>query len=152
MAAVRKEPIPRRMRRGLRSLQRCRNSLVCGCSRRRDRSKRLWSIMLRCHRKIERAVDSMFSERNDWGSRLLRIAVCAFCLFAYLMASGKTWASEYHGRVTFGGLPVPGATIKVMHDGQTLVAVSDLEGVYSFADLADGPWKIEVAMQCFATI
>jgi hypothetical protein len=108
--------------------------------------------MLRCHRKIERAVDSMFSERNDWGSRLLRIAVCAFCLFACLMASGKTWASEYHGRVTFGGLPVPGATIKVMHDGQTLVAVSDLEGVYSFADLADGPWKIEVAMQCFATI
>src|SRR5262249_8374530 len=61
-------------------------------------------------------------------------------------------ASEYHGQVTFGGLPVPGATIKAKRVDQTLIAISDQQGSYSFPDLADGAWKIEVEMQCFSTI
>src|ERR1700720_1216182 len=61
-------------------------------------------------------------------------------------------ASEYHGRVTFGGLPDPGATITATLGGQKIVTVSDQQGSYSFADLADGTWKIQVEMQCFSTI
>ncbi|MGH9595735.1 MAG: carboxypeptidase-like regulatory domain-containing protein, partial [Edaphobacter sp.] len=68
------------------------------------------------------------------------------------MTARQAQASEYHGRVTFGGLPLPGATIKATRDNQTLVAISDLQGDYSFADLSDGAWKIEVEMQCFSTI
>ena len=68
------------------------------------------------------------------------------------MAPRLALASEYHGQVTFGGLPVPGATIKAKRDNQTLVAISDQQGSYSFADLTDGTWKIEVEMQCFSTI
>jgi hypothetical protein len=68
------------------------------------------------------------------------------------MTPGFALASEYHGRVTFGGLPVPGVTIKATRDKETLVAISDLQGSYAFADLADGTWKIEVEMQCFSTI
>jgi hypothetical protein len=69
-----------------------------------------------------------------------------------LMTSRVALASEYHGRVTFGGLPVPGATVSATQGSQKVVAVSDQQGYYSFADLADGTWKIQVEMQCFSTI
>jgi hypothetical protein len=69
-----------------------------------------------------------------------------------LMAPGPALASEYHGRVTFGGLPVPGATIMATHGSQKIVALSDQQGSYFFADLTDGAWKIVIEMQCFSTI
>lgn len=68
------------------------------------------------------------------------------------MTARQAQASEYHGRVTFGGLPLPGATIKATRDNQSIVAISDLQGDYSFPDLSDGVWKIDVEMQCFSTI
>ncbi len=74
------------------------------------------------------------------------------CVVMCLMAPRLALASEYHGRVTFGGLPVPGATITATQGSQKIVAVSDQQGSYSFADLADGTWKIQVEMQCFSTI
>jgi hypothetical protein len=84
--------------------------------------------------------------------KCLRFAGILACLGGCLSASRFALASEYHGRVTFGGLPVPGATIKATRDNQTQVVISDQQGSYSFADLADGTWKIEVEMQCFSTI
>jgi hypothetical protein len=68
------------------------------------------------------------------------------------MAPRLALASEYHGRVTFGGLPLPGATITATQGSHKIIAVSDQQGSYSFADLADGTWKIEIGMQCFSTI
>ena len=68
------------------------------------------------------------------------------------MAPKRALASEYHGRVIFGGLPVPGATITATQSSQKIVAVTDQQGNYSFADLPDGAWKIQVEMQCFSTI
>jgi hypothetical protein len=70
----------------------------------------------------------------------------------WLMALRPALASEYHGRVAFGGLPVPGATITATRGDKKIVAVSDQQGSYSFADLADGAWKIQVEMQCFSPI
>src|SRR6202789_3999642 len=84
--------------------------------------------------------------------RCLRLLCVLACLGTCLMAPRLALASEYHGQVTFGSLPVPGATIKATRDGKTLVAISDQQGSYSFTDLADGTWKIEVEMQCFSTI
>src|SRR5713226_1777439 len=104
--------------------------------------------MLRCLRKISRAVDLMSLRRRD-----RRRLVCILaCVVMCLMAPRLALASEYHGRVTFGGLPVPGATITATLGSQKIVAVSDQQGSYSFADLADGTWKIQVEMQCFSTI
>src|SRR5882757_5763193 len=105
--------------------------------------------MLRCLRKISRAVDSMSLRRID---RRLRVVCILACVCTCLMAARPALASEYHGRVTFGGLPVPGATITATQGSQKIVAVSDQQGSYSFADLADGAWKIQVEMQCFSTV
>src|ERR1700761_2012108 len=71
---------------------------------------------------------------------------------SFLMSSHLALASEYRGQVTFGGLPVPGATITATQGSRKLIAISDQQGLYSFADLPDGTWKIEIAMQCFSTI
>jgi hypothetical protein len=61
-------------------------------------------------------------------------------------------ASEYHGLVTYGGLPVPGATITATQGTKQFSTTSDQGGIYDFPNLPDGVWKIEIAMQCFSTI
>jgi len=59
--------------------------------------------------------------------------------------------------VKFGGLPLPGATVtaKPMNakDGdKTFGAISDLDGRYSFPDLPDGTWTIQVEMPLFSPL
>lgn len=61
-------------------------------------------------------------------------------------------ASEQRGTVTFGGLPVPGATVTAVAGAKSVTAVTDIKGVYSFADLADGVWSLQVTMPCFETL
>lgn len=61
-------------------------------------------------------------------------------------------ASEQHGQVTFNGLPVPGATVTATRENTRVATTTDPAGRYSFADLADGVWKIEVKMLGFATL
>src|SRR5277367_1011536 len=82
----------------------------------------------------------------------LRFVCILVCIGACLTAPRLVLASEYHGQVTFGGLPVPGATITATQGGKKFVAISDQQGGYSFLDLPDGAWKITVEMQCFSTI
>ncbi|HEY1903193.1 MAG TPA: carboxypeptidase-like regulatory domain-containing protein [Terracidiphilus sp.] len=78
--------------------------------------------------------------------------ISLFCILAWLCASCLAAASEYHGQITYGGLPVPGATITATQGTKKFTTASDQGGVYSFADLPDGDWKIEIEMQCFSTI
>ncbi len=59
-------------------------------------------------------------------------------------------ASEHHGLVRFGGLPVPGATVTATQGDKKFVTITDPQGFYSFADLPDGIWTIQVDMLCFA--
>ncbi|RXH58890.1 TonB-dependent receptor [Granulicella sibirica] len=61
-------------------------------------------------------------------------------------------ASEYHGQILFGGLALPGATITATQGTKKLSTVSDSAGNYTFADLPDGPWKIDVEMQLFTPL
>src|SRR5262245_39023298 len=73
----------------------------------------------------------------------------AWCLYASLAGFGLQ-AAEHHGFVRFSGLPVPGATVTASRDEQRVVAITDSRGFYTFPDLADGLWKIQVEMLCFA--
>ncbi|HYL75939.1 MAG TPA: carboxypeptidase regulatory-like domain-containing protein [Bryobacteraceae bacterium] len=72
------------------------------------------------------------------------------CLIAACLTICALTASEHHGQVNFGGLPVPGATVTATQSGKKLLAVTDQQGAYSFADLADGVWTIQVEMLCFS--
>src|SRR5580704_18496391 len=76
---------------------------------------------------------------------------------AFLRSIAAAWlvvvnlvASEQHGVVTFGGLPVPGASVTATQGEKKLSAVTDSQGAYSFSDLADGVWKIQVEMLGFS--
>ena len=61
-------------------------------------------------------------------------------------------AADHYGQVTFGGLPVPGASVTVSQSEKQVATVTDQQGVYRFADLADGLWTIRVEMLGFSTI
>ncbi len=74
------------------------------------------------------------------------------CMFAAIASPCIATASEYRGQVTFGGLPLPGATVTVTQGTKKMTAVTDQGGLYTFTDLADGPGKIEIEMLCFSTI
>jgi hypothetical protein len=83
-------------------------------------------------------------------TRIAKISL--LCALMWLCAFTSAWAREYHGMVTFGGLPVPGATVTATQGAKKLTAVTDQGGLYHFDDLADGQWTIEVEMQCFQII
>ena len=78
--------------------------------------------------------------------------ITLLCAFVCLCASVSAWASEYHGQVFFGGVPVPGATVTVTQDGKRISALTDRQGLYEFADLAEGQWKIEIEMSGFSKL
>ena len=61
-------------------------------------------------------------------------------------------AADRAGHVTFGGLPVPGATITATRDTTQFVTSTDQEGVYRLTNLAEGVWTIRVEMFGFATV
>src|SRR5271157_501124 len=73
-------------------------------------------------------------------------------VLAMLALTGVAAASEHHGQVTFGGLPLPGATVTATQGGKQFVTSSDQQGLYSFPDLTDGKWTMEVKMTGFALL
>ncbi len=74
---------------------------------------------------------------------------CVFAL-ACLAFAALAMAAPYRGVVTYGGLPLPGATVTATQGTKTLTTVSDQDGAFQFSDLADGQWTIKVEMQLFA--
>jgi hypothetical protein len=85
--------------------------------------------------------------------RCLRLA----CSLACLAIAPLAHAAEQHGQVTFNGLPVPGAIITASQaasgqGAQKFTAISDPQGNYSFPDLPNGSWKIQVEMSFFSTV
>ena len=75
---------------------------------------------------------------------LLALALSFFELLAFA-------ASQHHGQVTFGGLPVPGVTVTATQDDKRFVAITDQQGSYTFAALDEGVWTFQVQMQGFET-
>src|SRR5271154_962884 len=89
-----------------------------------------------------------------WRKMLGRIARLFYLvLIFWVMAFARpALASEYHGLITFGGLPLPGATVTVTQGTKKLSTVSDQSGMFTFADLPDGPGKLEIEMLCFTPV
>ncbi len=77
-------------------------------------------------------------------------APCMLLLFC--AAAPAAAASAYYGKVSFNGLPVPGATIIATEGAKKFSTVSDLGGVFHFENLAEGVWKIEIEMQLFMVV
>jgi len=75
-------------------------------------------------------------------------------ILAVLLVFAATFAqaSEHRGRVTFNGLPVPGATVTLKQESKTFGTVTDAQGVYGFADVADGSGTIAIEMLGFSTL
>ena len=73
-------------------------------------------------------------------------------LLAVWIAVAGLMAAEHHGTVKSGGLPVPGASVTATKGDKKLYTTTDENGRYSFADLADGSWTIEVEMLGFAKL
>ena len=73
-------------------------------------------------------------------------------LLAVWVAVAGLMAAEHHGVIKSGGLPVPGASITATKGDKKLFTTSDENGRYSFADLEDGSWTIEVEMLGFAKL
>ena len=58
----------------------------------------------------------------------------------------------YHGVVQFGGGRFSGVVVSAASGDQKLTAITDQQGAYSFPDLHDGTWTVEVDMSGFAPI
>lgn len=82
------------------------------------------------------------------GLRGLRL----LCACTLLCAAPMAMASEYHGQVFFDGVPVPGATVTVTQGTKQVSTITDQQGLYEFADLGDGSWKIKIEMRGFSTV
>lgn len=83
---------------------------------------------------------------------LMKHVLRGLCLIAPLFASSLAMAWEYHGLVTSGGFPVPGATITVTQGAKTFVTVTDMQGAYFLPNLASGAATIQIQMTGFSTI
>lgn len=73
-------------------------------------------------------------------------------LAAAIVGTIALMASENHGMVTLGGLPVPGVTVTATQGERKMTAVTDGMGTYSFPDLNDGVWTIQVEMSGFTPL
>ena len=71
-------------------------------------------------------------------------------LVILLFAVSARAATDHFGRVTFGGLPVPGASITATHDEQKASTVTNQDGILRLAALTDGTWIVRVEMPGFA--
>jgi hypothetical protein len=74
-----------------------------------------------------------------------------FCAIACLLAA-TLHAADQRGMVKFGGLPIPGVTVTATQDDKKVSAITEQDGTYSFANLANGIWKVHIEMLCFEPI
>ncbi len=72
---------------------------------------------------------------------------------ASLMASNfAAYPGGYQGQVSFNGFAVPGATVTATQDDKKFVAVTDEQGVFTFPDITNGTWTLQVEMSGFVTM
>jgi len=73
-------------------------------------------------------------------------------LVAACMAVSGLMASEYHGTVKSSGLALPGATVTAIQGDKKIVTTTDRQGVFTYSELEDGTWTIEVEVLGFEKI
>src|SRR5215470_4239337 len=79
--------------------------------------------------------------------RVWRFAVLALTL--YVSARVLFAGGEHSGQVTFGGMPVPGATVVATSGDKKLVTATDDEGMFRLPDATEGQWSLHVEMLGF---
>jgi hypothetical protein len=79
-----------------------------------------------------------------------RLLVFAIAVLVALTGRFGAAASEHIGQVTFNGVAVPGATVVASQGDKRLATSTNQQGLYRFADLADGTWTIRVEMIGFS--
>lgn len=84
-------------------------------------------------------------------TRRWRIGMQTACV-CIVLAAQTVWAAEYHGRVRYGGVPVPGATVTLTLGSTELRTVTDSQGFYEFPNVAEGTWKISIELRGFALV
>ncbi len=77
-------------------------------------------------------------------SRFVLLAIALYVSARVLFAGG-----EHSGQVTYGGLPVPGATVTASSGDKKLVTATDEEGVFRLPDATAGVWTLRVEMLGF---
>jgi hypothetical protein len=77
-------------------------------------------------------------------SRFASLAIALYVSARVLLAGG-----EHSGQVTFGGLPVPGATVTASAGDKKLVTATDEQGIFSLPDATEGVWTLRVEMLGF---
>jgi trimeric autotransporter adhesin len=77
----------------------------------------------------------------------LLVAIALVVGVRHVLAGG-----EHSGQVTFGGLPVPGATVTASAGDKKLVTVTDERGAFELADATAGVWTLRVEMLGFETL
>ncbi len=78
-----------------------------------------------------------------------RTYLCFGRLLAACLLATVLFASEHHGVVRSGGIPIPGATVTATQGSRKFVTTTDERGAYSFPNLDDGVWNIQVEMLGF---
>src|SRR4051812_27043962 len=84
-------------------------------------------------------------------TKTVRQFVCLVALWALASTAGSA-ASNLAGQVTFGTVPVPGATVTASQNDKKIVTSTDPGGAYQFVDLAEGTWTIAVEMLGFEPV
>ena len=81
-----------------------------------------------------------------------RFLLFAVAILIILTGRFGAAATEHIGQVTFNGVAVPGATVVATQGDKKIATTTNQQGLYRFADLADGVWTIRVEMIGFAAV
>ena len=80
-----------------------------------------------------------------------RVGVRTACV-GLVLAAQTLWAAEYHGRVRYEGVPVPGATVTLTQGSTELSTVTDSQGLYEFPKIDEGSWKVSIELRGFTPL
>jgi hypothetical protein len=103
-------------------------------------------------RHVWLAVARLHAHRRGLKAARATLAAAGRALVLVAIACTSALAAESAGQVTFAGQPVPGATVTATKGDTRVTTVSDAQGVFHFADLAEGVWAIRVEMIGFAPL
>jgi hypothetical protein len=84
--------------------------------------------------------------------RFENYVVILLAITALMASSFAAYPGGYQGQVSFNGFAVPGATVTATQDTKKFVAVTDDQGVFTFPDITNGTWTLQVEMSGFATM
>jgi hypothetical protein len=80
------------------------------------------------------------------------IAVVAGVLWATTAAHAEPQTADLTGRVTFGGVGVPGATVTATRGERTLSTLTTDDGTFKIANVDNGSWTLRVEMRGFVPV